>query len=375
MPERNELLDLFDSDVAKKLRARGTIPSGVPDIEFLQTGIYMLDWAIGGGLPKSRISEISGFPGSGKTTTALIIAQHVISDGGRVAWFEAEEALDPQWMAKLGIPVEEVYWDENDSLKDTHFHIYHPPYLEKGLEDIRVLAPTSVYDLIIYDSIGGSPTLAAYEADVEKNQMTLTARVLGRFCSVMPQDIKKGKSAVLFTNQVYTDINQKYIDNLKPHGGTYVAKGGSGMAFLTTVRMMTYLPKMVKNTAGENLGKTIKARVYKNKVLGGIQRDFTYNIMHDNDYYIDVPQDIADTSLLLNVLDQRGPSWFYKGENVGVGIAKLKQRLTTDEELRTSVLFDLNKAIAQIRYSKLPATEYSELPDLSNQSIEEDTNE
>ena len=66
------------------------------------------------------------------------------SHGGRVAWFNAELVLDPFWMLTLGIPEAEVYWGEpGQSLENTHFHVYEPPYLENGMETLRSIAATN----------------------------------------------------------------------------------------------------------------------------------------------------------------------------------------------------------------------------------------
>lgn len=345
------LESLFDKKTAEKLTKRGAVPSGVPKVDFIPTGIFSIDAAIGGGLPKGRVTEIAGYPGVGKTSTALIIAQKVIENGGRVAWFEAEEALDPTWMMTLGIPREEIYLDEEtDSLENTHFHIYHPEYLEQGLEDIRIMATTGVYDLFVYDSIGGSPTLTAYEADIKDNQMMLTARVLARFCAVLPQDLKKGNSTLLALNQVYEKPAGATGNALRPYAGMVVAKGGNGMGFLTTVRIMLYEPKKIPGlVAGEILGKTIEGRIYKNKVMSGTLRSLSYNLMEDPYPYVDIPQDIADTGKELGVLEQRGRFWYYLGEQVAGSINEMKEYLRTHVEETIEIQNSIVEAIKNRR--------------------------
>lgn len=351
--QADEFTALFGKAVGDKLKGRDAIPYGVPEIDFLPSGIFSLDKAIGGGLPKGRITEISGLAGTSKTSTGLIISQNIIRRGGRVAWFEAEEALDPNWMNELGIPDDEVYREGENSLLDTHFHIYHPPYLENGLENIRILAPTNVYDLIVYDSVGGSPTLTTYEADIADAQMTQHARVLGKFCAVMPQDLRKGKAAVLMLNHVYQDLSQKYLDPLKPFGGKLRAKGGEGMAFLSTIRIMMYLPKVVRETGSNSvIGKEMKGAVYKNKIMWKGMLDFTYNLMFDPSYYFDSIQDILDTGAALGVIEKRGTFFFYEGTNIGQGDKRAKEYLMNNQEQAIEIVDKIYGAISNFRKTK-----------------------
>jgi recombination protein RecA len=345
-------MSLFDKELAKQLKDRDMLPYGVEDVTFLPTGIFGLDYAFGGGIPRKRITEIAGKNQTAKTLTALLIAQTTIVNGGRVAWFEAEEALDPLWMLKMGIPANEVYWDENDSLEDTHLHIFHPPYLERGLETLRALAASGIYDLIVYDSIGGSPTLAAYNADLEDQQMTQTARVMSRFRAVLPQDIKKGNSAVLLLNTVIQNIGQKFVDPLLPYGGTLIPSGGEGLAFLASVRIFMYGAKKVEGADKEVIGKMHSGRIYKNKVTGA--REFHFELKFEPDYYVDIPQDIADTALILGLVEKRGRFWFYKGENIAGGEKDFKDKLVTDMDFTIQLQDEIREGIIASRQKKTP---------------------
>lgn len=352
MPRENEFNTLFGAEIAKKMKGREVTPYGVPTVQMLPSGILSLDLALGGGLPIGRVTEISGHPYAGKTTVALLVALSVIQRGGRVAWFEGEEALDPDWMVSLGIPAEEIYLGESDSLVDTHFHVYHPKYLEEGLENIRILCKSDAYDLFVYDSIGGSPTLNAYEADMANAQMAQHARVLGRFCAVMPQDMRQSKAAFIFLNQVYQNISNKIIDPLMPFGGTVIAKGGQGIAFLSTIRIMMYMPKQVKTNDAEIIGKKMTGRVYKNKVMWKGMLDFSYSLIFDPSYYFDSLQDILDSGLYLKILEKRGAAIYFEGANIGQGEVKFKNHLREDMELTTRLVDGIRNGIYEFRSKK-----------------------
>lgn len=73
-------------------------PSSSPG---LPTGLRDLDRIIPAGLPRGRITELLGEPGSGKTTIARAIAQATAKAGRWVACVDATRTLDPRDWASL----------------------------------------------------------------------------------------------------------------------------------------------------------------------------------------------------------------------------------------------------------------------------------
>ena len=72
-------------------------------IDTISSGSIALDVALGiGGYPKGRIIEIYGPESSGKTTFALHAIAEAQKKGGRVAFIDAEHALDPTYAEKIG---------------------------------------------------------------------------------------------------------------------------------------------------------------------------------------------------------------------------------------------------------------------------------
>ena len=66
-------------------------------IDVVSTGILSLDLALGvGGLPRGRIVEIYGPESSGKTTIALQTIAELQKTGGKAAYIDAANAMDPK---------------------------------------------------------------------------------------------------------------------------------------------------------------------------------------------------------------------------------------------------------------------------------------
>jgi len=77
------------------------------DVQVVSTGSLGLDIALGvGGLPRGRVVEIYGPESSGKTTLTLSVIAQAQKLGGTAAFIDAENALDPQYAAKLGVKIE-----------------------------------------------------------------------------------------------------------------------------------------------------------------------------------------------------------------------------------------------------------------------------
>ncbi len=74
---------------ATRSPTRGARPTVV------STGIARLDEALGGGLPRGRISELSGARSSGRMAVTLHLLAHAASSGEPVALIDVADALEP----------------------------------------------------------------------------------------------------------------------------------------------------------------------------------------------------------------------------------------------------------------------------------------
>ena len=74
-----------------------------PAMPGLATGVTALDAALpGGGLPRGRLTEITGTPGSGLTTFARQLVASTLQAGWWVAYIDAARTLAPRDWAALG---------------------------------------------------------------------------------------------------------------------------------------------------------------------------------------------------------------------------------------------------------------------------------
>jgi hypothetical protein len=65
---------------------------------------------IDGGIPRGRISEITGRAGSGKTSLAASFASSATRRGEVAAWLDASGTFDPESMAAAGVELRRMLW-------------------------------------------------------------------------------------------------------------------------------------------------------------------------------------------------------------------------------------------------------------------------
>jgi len=76
----------------------------------LPTGLAVLDEALGGGLPRGRVTELAGAPSTGRTGLACAIAAAATWAGETIAWVDPADALEPEAAAAAGIALARTLW-------------------------------------------------------------------------------------------------------------------------------------------------------------------------------------------------------------------------------------------------------------------------
>ncbi len=94
----------------------------------LSSGLAPLDALIDGGIPRGRISEITGRAGSGKTSIAASFAAFATRRGEVAAWLDASGAFDPESMAAAGVELGRMLWASMTTTTASRRARATPPY-------------------------------------------------------------------------------------------------------------------------------------------------------------------------------------------------------------------------------------------------------
>ncbi len=216
------------------------------DCDVIPTGSILLDQALGvGGYPKGRIIEIYGPESSGKTTLALEAIAEAQKKGGRAAFIDAEQSIDPDYAAKLGVNIDELILSQPDSG-------------EQALEICEMLATSGAIDVIVVDSVAALVPQAELEGVMTDNQVGLQARLMSKGLRKIAGILNKTGTVVIFINQLREKVGVVY-------GNPEVTTGGRALKFYASIRIDIRRAEAIKQ-GSEIVGNTVKIKVVKNKV-------------------------------------------------------------------------------------------------------------
>jgi hypothetical protein len=119
--------------------------------ELFSTGIASVDAMLGGGVPRSSITEVSGAASTGKTSFTLSTLAKVTQLGNACAWVDVNDALSPESAAAAGVDLRRLLWlrmsAERRQKKD------EKPWsrLDQALRSTDLLLQTGGFAVIVLD--------------------------------------------------------------------------------------------------------------------------------------------------------------------------------------------------------------------------------
>jgi len=243
-------------------------------VDRIPTGIFFLDYALGGGFPAARTNIIWGHKSTGKTVICLKALANVqkmcvscytfLIDGkcecGKFresvcAFLDVEGCWDEDWARCHGVDPDRLV-------------LSTPEYAEQTLDMIEALIRSGEVDFIVTDSIAFLSPENEIKESTGKSLQAEQARVLGRAIRKFGAALnhlsnRKGRRpTLLFTNQIRMKLGVMY-------GNPETQSGGLAPGFSATTETKTYGGKYVMD---ENTGKPLYVdlsfRIEKNKSYG-----------------------------------------------------------------------------------------------------------
>ena len=300
------------------------------NIEAISTGSISLDIALGiGGIPKSRIVEIFGPESAGKTTLSLHMIAEAQKAGGRVAFIDAEHALDVEYAKRLGIDPSKIL-------------ISQPDNGEQALEITEALARSGEVDVIVVDSVAALTPRAEIEGEMGDSHMGLQARLMSQALRKLTAAISATSTTIIFINQLRMKIGVVF-------GNPETTTGGNALKFYASIRLEIRKSTPIKD--GDNvLGNLTKVKVVKNKVAPPFKQ-VTFDIIYGEG--ISQTGEIVDLGVQADILEKAGAWYSYKGEKIGQGREKTKAYLEENPEVaaeikgRVYAFFGIGDAVAE----------------------------
>lgn len=295
------------------------------DVDAISSGSLKIDEALGiGGYPKGRIIEIYGPESSGKTTLALHAIAEVQKKGGRAAFIDAENAIDPKYASNLGVNIEELILSQPDSG-------------EQALEITEMLIRSGAIDLVVVDSVAALVPQAELDGEMGDAQVGLQARLMSKAMRKLSGVMNKSECTAIFINQLREKVGIVY-------GNPETTPGGRALKFYSSVRLDIRKSEAIK-VGTDIVGNKVNVKVVKNKVAPPF-KIASIEIMYGEG--ISYVGEILDLSVDYDLIQKSG-SWFsYNGEKIGQGKETAKTYLKEHPELMN----DLSEKIKEIRKDK-----------------------
>ena len=286
----------------------------VKDVQVVSTGSLGLDLALGvGGLPRGRVVEIYGPESSGKTTLTLQVVAEVQKMGGTAAFIDAENALDPQYAAKLGVNIDELL-------------ISQPDTGEQALEIADMLVRSGAVDVIVVDSVAALTPKAEIEGEMGEPQMGLQARLMSQALRKLTANIKRTNTLVIFINQIRMKIGVMF-------GNPETTTGGNALKFYASVRLDIRRIGAIKK-GDEVIGSETRVKVVKNKVAPPF-RQADFDILYGEG--ISREGEMIDMGVLYKVIEKSGAWYSYGSDRIGQGKDNVREFLKEHPDMSAEI--------------------------------------
>ena len=286
----------------------------IKKVDVIPTGCLPLDLALGiGGMPRGRIVEIYGPESSGKTTLTLHVIAEAQKLGGRVAFIDAEHALDPSYAKNLDIDLNELYISQPDSG-------------EQALNIVEELVGSGALDVVVVDSVAALTPKAEIDGEMEDSQIGLQARLMSKALRKLVAPAEKTNTCIIFINQLREKVGVFF-------GSPETTPGGKALKFYTSIRLDIRKVDSVKE-GSEIVGNRAKVKIVKNKLAPPF-KTAEFDIIYGKG--ISRAGCLIDMGIEYDIISKSG-SWFgYNGERIAQGREKLRSMLETNAELAAEI--------------------------------------
>lgn len=294
-------------------------------VNVIPTGSVSLDAALGvGGVPRGRVIEVYGPESSGKTTLALHIIANAQKAGGLAAFIDAEHALDPEYVGKLGVNLDELL-------------VSQPDFGEQALEIAETLIRSGSIDVIVIDSVAALVPRAELEGDMGEAQMGLQARLMSQALRKLAAVIAKSNTCLVFINQIREKIGVMF-------GNPETTTGGRALKFYSSVRIDIRRISSIKQ--GEDIiGNRTRAKVAKNKVAAPF-RKAEFDILYGEG--ISLTGELLDLGVEYRLVQKSG-SWYSCGETrIGQGREAARAFLKENSEMAADLELQIREKLGLI---------------------------
>jgi len=290
----------------------------------ISSGSLLIDQALGiGGYPRGRIIEIYGPESSGKTTLALHAIAEVQKNGGKAAFIDAENAIDPMYAKKLGVDIDDLILSQPDSG-------------DQALQITELLIKSGAIDLIVVDSVAALVPQAELDGTIGDSSIGLQARLMSQAMRKLAGAMNRSKCTVIFINQLREKIGIMF-------GNPETTPGGRALKFYSSIRLEVRKGEPIKQ-GSELIGNKVNIKIVKNKVAPPfktctVEMRYGEGLSHISE--------VIDLAVEYGLIEKSGAWFSYNGEKIGQGKENVRQYMLDHPQFTEEIDTKLHELLKQ----------------------------
>lgn len=184
--------------------------------DIIPTGFPHLDFNIGGGIPFGRLTEIYGVNSSGKSTLAVAVSKIAQNMNVDAVWIDVEGTLETKRLKELGLdPTRNLYLVQP---KEKGAKLTVEEVGDRLINLIEASTQTGKRMIIIWDSVGATPTAEQLKQGIESKQLGLHAKAVTNLATQIGQDVTNSSVALIAINQARDKIGA-FVPTVDSGGG------------------------------------------------------------------------------------------------------------------------------------------------------------
>lgn len=300
----NKLVKFLNVLEKKKIQDQQiVVASNCVETKRIRSGIFPLDFALGGGVPIGHKVLFYGKNSSGKTTVVLKYISEFIKQGYNVLWVDTEGVLGITNNAITNTSF--VEWAKINGVDVNKLYAYAPSNIEIAV-DVIIEGMKSVFDVIVIDSLAMFEPIAEKEASAVKEFQALQARAIGKMWrKIISEQVdcaQKGRLVtMLMTNQIRYKLGVMY-------GNPETKPGGVATDFVCSIEVELSKKGFDDSTKKDSLQiprwVDVSFRITKNKTFSaGVYGEFRLVQKEFGKYNVG---DVVDSEIVLMFMLENG---------------------------------------------------------------------
>lgn len=287
-----------------------------------------LNYATYGGIPRGMITEFYGYPGGGKTTSAVDICKNAVAifqsefeekinrlrdkaaSGDKSALVSIEELNELGPKKVLYIDLEHSFdakWSHTLGLDNSEISIMQPPNVsgEELLQTTMDLIQSGEVGFIVLDSIPSLVTQQELDKKLgERTVASLPGLLTIFFRKVIPL-LTRYDCTLLLINQIRDNMDNPYVDQ---------TPGGQALRFYCALRIkfkigtpVDFLGNDLPTSAENPAGYKITAKIIKQKSAPFDRKNSEYYLMAQSGIRVDI--DFCQLAMKKYGIIKKGGAW------------------------------------------------------------------